>query len=827
MNTLWQDVRYGLKLLAKKPGFTLAAVLSLSLGIGANAAIFTLVNAVLFRTAPIADPDRQMYIYTGTRDSLWSSSSYPNYVDLRDRNEVFEGMAAFSEISVSLSRDESADLVRGMIVSGNFFDVLGVRAAHGRVLSPADDHTPNGHPVAVITHNLWQRRFAADPNIIGQEMQLNGQAFTITGITPEGFKGTDILESYEVYVPMMMQAMMRPPRAGFSSGMDADLLGRRGSGWLRVVGKLKPGVSMEQAQANLSILAAQLEQAYPDINRGRVVSLFPLTKLAPRAYTPVVNAATLLLAVVGMVLLIACANLANLMLARATARRKEIAVRLALGASRWRLIRQLLTESLLLAFIGGAAGLLLAWWTLDVLYTSVPRDGIFSFTLDYRIDLRVLAFTFGISLLTGIAFGLAPALQASKPNLLPVLKDEAYALGGGLRRFNLRSSLVVAQMALSLVLLIGAGLFLLSLRNAQNIDPGFDADKVLTASLNISLLRYNKAQGRAFYREVTERIAALPGVEAVSLARIVPVSGSGRIEGFWLEGQTSDPTDPQRARQGVSSNVVGLDYFRTMGIALQKGRDFQAQDEEGSVPVVIVNEAFANRYFAGEEVLGKRISIDGERGPWREIVGLVRDSKYRQLSEDPTPFMYRPLAQNHETGMALHVRTTGDPMSLAAGVRHEIQEVEKNLPVTDLQRLSDLLSSALFPARMGAWMLVGFGLLALVLAAVGLYGVMAYTVAQRTHEIGVRMALGATRKDVVKLIVGHGMRLTLIGVGVGLGAAYGLTRLLQSFLFDVSSSNGLTFFAITVLLCAVAGLASYLPARRAMKVDPMVALRYE
>jgi putative ABC transport system permease protein len=604
---------------------------------------------------------------------------------------------------------------------------------------------------------------------------------------------------------------------------------------MRMIGRLKPDVGIEQAQAAMSTIADGLAQAYPEDNRNTIATLFPVNKVDPQAYTQLLSVAALLLAVVAIVLLIACANVANLLLARASARRKEIAIRLAMGASRSRLVRQLLTESLLLSLGGGVVGLLFALWTIDLLKSATPPDGIFSFTLDYKLDGRVLAFTFLLSLATGVIFGLAPALQASRPDLVPALKDEISAAAQGRRRLSLRSALVVAQVALSLVLLIGAGLFLRSLNNAQSIDPGFNANKILDAQLNINLLRYTKGQGREFYRQVIEGIEALPGVESASLARVVPMSGAGRTSSFLIQGQQgpdnvsrSEGTGPDVDNQyTVNTNVIGLKYFSTMGILLLRGRDFTPQDNEGAPLAAIVNEAFARRYFDGEEALGKRLSFRGAQGPWAEIVGVARDIKYRTLGETPRPTVYVPLLQNHETGMALHVRTIGDPVSVAGAVRREVQALDQNLPVTNLQPMTAVLGSSLFAARMGAVLLAIFGLLALLLAAVGLYGVMSYTVARRTREIGIRMALGAQTGNVLRLVLKEGMALVGGGVAVGLIVAAAVTRLLASFLYGVSPLDAATFAAIPLVLALAALLATYLPARRAAKVDPMIALRYE
>jgi putative ABC transport system permease protein len=561
-----------------------------------------------------------------------------------------------------------------------------------------------------------------------------------------------------------------------------------------------------------------------------MATLFPVSKIDPRGYKPLAAAAALLMSVVGMVLLIACANVANLLLARAFSRRKEIAVRLAMGASRSRLIRQLLTESVLLALLGGLAGLLFAFWTIDLLKTTPPPAGVFSFNLDFGIDGRVLGFTMALSLLTGIVFGLAPALQSSRPDLLPSLKDESYSPAQSRRRFTLRNLLVVAQVALSLTLLIGAGLFLRSLWQIQSAPPGFDADKVLTAQLRINLLRYTKQQGREFYRRVIERVESLPGVESASLARVTPISGDARIDGFVIEGQNEQEINDRRSRgdgnlQATKLNIVTPKYFQTMGVALARGRDFTARDDEGAPGVVIINEAFARQYFYGQDPLGRRLRFGGPNAPWSEIIGVARDSKYSALSEDFGPIAYHPVAQNHETGMTLNVRAAGDPMSVAEAVRREIGSIEKSLPLNDLRPMSALVASSLYPARMGAALIGVFGLLALLLAAVGLYGVISYSVSQRTREIGVRMALGARASGVLRMVLREAMTLVAIGMAIGWGLAAALSRLIASFLFGVGAMDAATFAATPILLAVVALAASYLPARRAMKVDPMVALR--
>jgi putative ABC transport system permease protein len=834
MQAFWQDARYGLRILRASPGFAAVAIISLALGIGANTSIFSVVNASLLRPLPVNDPDHLAFVFNGTRTRPYGVTSYPDYVDYRDKNDVFSHLLAYGSITMSARIDDQTELISGLLVSGNFFDALGVHPQPGRSFLPDEDSTPGSHPVVVISHSLWQRRFGGEPKTVGSQLALNGHQFTIVGVAPAGFSGPEVFETNDIYVPAMMQAVVRPPRGGYSGEMNPDLLSKRRARWLRMIGRLKPGVSIEQAQSAISTLASQLEQAYPEEDSETTATLFAVNKVDPQAYDQLVSIAGLLLAVVAMVLLIACANVANLLLARASARRREIAVRLAMGASRIRLVRQLLTESVILSLGGGVGGLILAVWTVDLLKSAPPPSGMFAFTLDYKLDVRVLAFTIALSLATALIFGLAPALQASRPDLVPALKGEASAIGPGRRRFRLRNVLVAAQVALSLVLLIGAGLFLRSLNNAQAIDPGFDAARILDANLNINLLRYTKAQGQQFYREVIERVEALPGVESATLARVVPMSGGGRTSSLMIEGRQgpdtvtrSEGTNEQETPQTVNTNVVGLKYFETMGISLLKGRDFTAQDVETAPPVAIANEAFARHYFEGEEMIGKRASLRGPRGPYIQIVGLARDSKYRTIGESPRPTIYVPLAQNHETGMTLHVRTSGNPTGIAAAVRREVQSLDRDLAVTGLQSLDDVLAGALFAARMGAVLLSIFGLLALLLAAVGLYGVMSYSVSRRTREIGIRIALGADRGRVYGLVLKQGMSLVAIGVAGGLIVAGAVTRLLTSFLYGVSALDAATFLAVPVVLGLVALLATYVPARRAAKVDPMVALRYE
>ncbi|HJT29660.1 MAG TPA: ABC transporter permease [Pyrinomonadaceae bacterium] len=828
-----KDIRFAVRSLLKRPGFTVIAVLTLALGIGANTAIFSVVNATLMQTPPVSDPERLVFVFNGPAGNVFS---YPDYAAVRDQNNVLDGLIAWGGISASLNSNDQTDLVTGAIVTGNFFEVLGVRAQLGRVITTEDDKTPGAHPVAVISQGLWQGRFAGDPNIIGRQLLLNGNNFTVIGVLPKGFDGLQLGITRDLYVPMMMQATMRPPRAGFSGEMNPDLLQARGNRWLYSVGRLMPGVTEAQAQSSLALITKQLEEAYPQQSGGRGISISPLSATDdPTGRQQLSSVARLLMAVVGIVLLIACANVANLLLARSSVRTKEIAVRLAIGATRRRIIRQLLTEGVLLATLGGAAGLLLAWWTARTISAAPPPTSALPITPQFSIDLRVLLFTLGISLLAGIIFGLAPALRASKPALIPALKDDSATFFERTRMFTLRNLLVVTQVALSVVLLIAAGLFLRSLWQAQRIDPGFDAEKIVGLPLNINLLRYTRVQGREFYRQVTERVEAIPGVESASVARIAAVSGNSSVRSLLIEGRAgsdnqfrSDNSGPVAENdESVSANVIGPKYFQTMGIPFLQGRDFNAQDSDDHPPVVIVNEAFVRRHFPNEDALGKRLSFNGPKGPWREIVGVVHTSKYRSLGEAPTPVAYLALQQNHETGMTLHVRTRVDPSSVAGVIRNEVQSLERNLPLGNPELMSERVTNSLYAARMGAILLAVFGGVALLLASIGLYGVMSFAVARRTRELGIRVALGAQPGDVFRLVLLQGMTLVIAGLVLGIGVALAVTRLLASFLYGVTTMDALTFTAIPALLTAVALLACYLPARRATRVEPLVALRYE
>ena len=818
MSSIIQDFRYGLRAFARSPGFTAVAVAALAVGIGANATIFSFVNALLLRPlVGVAAPERLVAVYTSDYSGgPYGASSFPDYADFAAQCDAFEGLAAFQEATANLSApgDDAPERARGLYVTGNFFEVLGVPAAAGRLFSQQDDAAPGANPSVVLSHALWRARFGGDPAIVGRALSLDGRPYTVAGVAAESFKGVQLGQAAQFWLPASM--------------MPESALRGRGNRGFELVGRLKPGASVEQAQAQLSGVFARLAAAYPETNLGtlerpdqpRPVRVLPHTLIGPGQREGVQSVSLLLFAAVGFVLLIACANVANLLLARAASRRREIAIRLALGASRLRLVRQLVTESLTLALAGGALGLIASLWTSDLLPGFFTGED--TSLLDLSVDRRVLLFTLGVSLATGLLFGLAPALQSTRAGLTAGLKDEGGLGATAGRRFGLRNLLVVAQVALSLVLLAGAGLFIRSLRNAVTYHPGFDADRLLLATLEIRGQQVSKEEGARLYQQLQERVAGLPGVGGVTFTRVVPLGGGGQRRNIDIEGYQPQPNEDIE----LNTNVVGHGYFPTMGIPIVEGRGFGPQDTEKSPGVVVVNEELARRYFPGQTAVGKRLRTDSE-GPYFEIVGVARTAKYRNLRERPLPFIYIPLAQEYQRGMTLVVRTDGDPLALAPSVTGAMREINRNLPLSSVRTMASHARAALAADRMIAVMLGFFAAVALALAAVGIYGVLAYSVAQRTREIGIRVALGAGRADILRLVVGQGMALVLLGTAVGLGLALALSRLFAGLLFGVGASDPATLTAITLLLAAVALVACYLPARRATKVDPMVALRYE
>jgi putative ABC transport system permease protein len=830
----WRDLVYAARMLRKSPGFSAVAILTLALGIGANSAIFSLVNATLFQRFPAQNRDRLDYLFR--EGAAWQAASYPSYLAVRDGSRLLDGLAAWGTITASLNADGATDLVSGVIVTGNFFELLGVAAEHGRLLSPGDDRTPMAHPVAVISHRLWRGRFGARSDIVGHQIRLNGTMFTIVGVAPPVLRGPELGAVQDIYVPMMMQALVRPPRAGFSGDMDPDLLSKRTGSWLLQIALRKAGVTPAQAEAELSALATSYARALNPAAADLRVSLVPIDMGNPAQRARLRSVATLLACVVGVVLLIACANVASLLLSKAAARHREIAIRLALGASRRRIVRQLLTESVVLSMLGGGAGLFVAWLLARAFETAAPPPG--ATALEFSVDRPVLLFSLGLSIVTGFVFGAVPALQASRPTLVPALKDDSSAAVGP-RRFDLKKVLVVVEVALSVLLLIAAGLFIRSLRTVQAIDPGFVVDELVSAPLNVNLLRYTRVDGREFYRRVVERMEQLPGVRSAGVARMAVLTGSNRVISVAVEGRAV-AGEPGRCegcgisavQRGALANVVGLGLFQTLGIPVIRGRNFTVQDTDTTPLVAIVSETMARQFFPGEDPLGKRFATAVSRsgapsGEWVEIVGVVRDSKYASLRESPTPVVYLPLAQQHETGVTLYVRASGLRGPLVSQIRREIQAMEPNLPVPNIRTMSETIGISLYAPRMGATLLTVFAGVALLLASLGVYGVLAFSIARRTREIGIRVALGASRRRILALVVREGMSLVGIGLAIGLGAGFYLSKWVGSFLFDVSPRDLTTFAAVPLVLAAVALLACYLPARRALRVDPLVALKTE
>jgi putative ABC transport system permease protein len=821
METLIQDLRYGARMLLKSPGLTLVAALSLALGIGANTTIYTLISAVFLQPIPIADPERVVAVYTTDEKNKgdlndFIQTSKPNFEDYRDRNQVFSGMAAHQFVTINLTGSGEPEQIAGQIVTGSFFDLLGVKPALGRVFLPEEDRTPGAAPVTVLSDGVFRRRFGSNQSIVGQSVKLNGRPYTVVGVMPPGFRGLNAFGGPDLWVPMMMHEQVL-------TGFMLENFNDRRALLFDIVARLKPGVSLDQARADLRRIGLQLETEYPVPNGKRNATLLPVTQalINPNVRRVFVLAGGLLMTVVVLVLLIACANVANLLLARAGGRRKEVAIRLSLGAGRARLVRQFLTESVLLALLGGALGLLVAFWGKDLLLAWRPPQFLPG-GLDLRLDGRVLLFTFAISVLTGLLFGLAPALQASRPDLANELKDRTLQPGGR-RLVTLRGALVVGQVALSLISLIGAGLFLRSLRNTQRIDPGFESRNLLILSFDVGAQGYDRPRGEAFYREVVERVRSLPGVRSAALASNLPIAGGGFSRTVFPEGH-----EPAAGSTGtfVLVNSIAPGYLGTVDVALRRGRDLLETDREGAPLVVLINEAMARRFWPDAEAVGKRFKFFGDE-TFREVAGVVEDTKVFTLGEDPRPVAYVPVLQAYEPGMTLHVRTTADPAPLVDTVRRTVQSLDADLPLTNVQTVTALLDQTLWAPRMGAGLLAVFGVLALALAAIGIYGVMSYAVSQRTHEFGIRMALGARAGDVLGLVFRQGLKPVIAGLLLGLVLAFAATRLVATFLVGVGAADPLTFSVIALLLLAVSALAGYLPARRATRVDPMIALRYE
>jgi predicted permease len=814
MSTFTQDVKYALRVIVKAPGYAAVTVLTLALGIGANTTIFSWINGSLLNPVPgIANQGEVVALSLSSDPTSPFPFTYPDFEALRNGQQSFVGLTAVNVAPMSLTGTAKPKRLWGMITSANYFDLLGVRPIRGRTFLPDEDATPGGAPVVVISYRLWQTQFGGREDVVGRTLDLNEHRYTIIGVTPAVFQGSQTGVRADLFVPMMMQSLLMP---------QGDLIHDHHYFWLFVLGRLKPGVTLQQAQEEMSLRLKPEVTNYPDEHRGHdQVTAYPLWRSPFGANLFFSTLLPMLMAISGFVLLLACANVANLMLVRNIARRREMAVRMSLGASRWRLVRQLLVESILLALAGGAIAMLMTVWTSGAMTRFVPHMD-FPFYLSIQADRTVLAAAFVFSLITGIVFGTLPALRASSEAPGGVLKEAGHGMSGGSGAARLTSALAVAQVSLSLLLLVCAGLFIRSFVNAEQIDPGFNSHDIVMASYDLFGAGYTEPRGIEFDRQLLARLETLPGVQSVMLASRTPLTFGGGSTSVKPEGFVPPPNVSMETQVAI----VSPKYFATLQLPLEKGRDFTDQDRKESQRVIIVNQTFAERYWPGQEPIGKQVISDLTNESFT-VVGIARNAKYNQLNEAPIPFVYLPLYQVYRAGMTINARVAGEPLAFARSAEQVMHELDADVVMFDVTTLDLRRQLSTIGVRIGGTFVGAFGVLALVLAAIGVYGVTSYSTNQRTHEIGIRLALGASRTDVVRLVVGRGIVITLLGLAIGLGMAFGVTRFLQALLLGVSNTDALTFVAVALLLGLVVLVACLIPARRATRVDPVQALRYE
>jgi len=819
METTWQDIRYAARTLAKSPSFTAAVIISLALGIGANTTIFTLLNTLFLNPLPVERPAELVAVFTtanrnATQFGNLLPLSYPNLKDFRERTDALTDVAAYSPpLALAFTTADGPERVFAQLVTGNYFDVLGVHPIAGRLFTSDDDRTPGAHPIAVIGYGLWQRRFGGRFDAIGETIALNRHTVTIIGIAPEGFKGVTSMFGPDLWLPSMMSPQFQPRQSG-------SWLDERAAVVFSAFGRLKPGVTLTQADANLKTIASALEHEHPDQNAGRSVTVMPIAEatIFPGMRGTLMLAGGVLMAIVGLVLLIACSNVANLLLARASARRQEVAVRLALGATRTRLVRQLVTESLLLGAAGGALGFAFGIWGRDLLWAARPAVVANNF-VELKIDTHVFAFALALSIATGVLFGIIPAVRASRADLVGALKLEPQLVRGR-RRLTVANVLLVGQVAFSLVALITAALFVRSLQRAHDVDLGYDTRRLAVLSVNLAQGGYDEARGRQFARDVRDRIERVPAITAVSWSTNLPL-WANQYRRVSIDGAA--PSKQSDLPLAVVT-TVDVDYFKVLGFGMTRGRDFTSDDTDTGMAVAIVNDRMAERYWPNQDPIGRTFRFDSDLTV-RHVVGIVKTIKYQTLGEAPQPAVYLPFRQNYADGLVLYVRSSGEPARAIGTVQREVHAMDPHVPLENVSSVDALIDQSLWMMRIAAGLLAVFGALAIALASVGLYGLIAYSVNQRRRELSVRMALGADRGAVLRLVVREGMTLVAIGIAVGVGLSLAISRALASLLLGIGATDAVSFATAAVLLTSVALFGTYLPARRASRFDPLVALR--